>query len=67
MITAKPTSGRTCKAWRLKKKHKKAIDQLLTAMNEVIRTEFPVFMKKMAKAQVGPFRPSIFDLIRNPK
>lgn len=62
--TRTPTGGHISKAWRLKKKHKKAMKQCLDAMNKVIRTELPLFIQKEAEANIGLFRPPVFDLIR---
>lgn len=62
-----PIGGYKHKAWRLKKKRKKDRDRFLYVMDKVIRAELPVFMRKMAAARIGPFRPPIFDLIRRPQ
>lgn len=62
-----PIGGRTCKAWRLRKKHNKALTAALHILDIIARHEIPLFMQKMAKEQIGHFRPPIFDLIRKSK
>ncbi len=46
------------------KKPKPVEEKPLDIFARIVAEELPTYMRKMAKAQVGPFRPSTFDLIR---
>ena len=49
----------------MKKKSRK--EKPLDTFARIVAEELPFYMQKMAKAQVGPFRPPTFDPIRKSK